>query len=253
MAVWATGGVIGAAALLAIAVGGARSTERGTASIVAHLSTALGFRLNHLTIKGGDANSTAAIASATALKPGDPTLAVDLDRLRERVEAVGWVKTARVQRLLPDTIVVAVQPRPLLAVWQHDSAANVIDASGAVIPEAQVAGFPDLPLVVGEGANESAAEILPLITARPRLMARVDAFQRVDGRRWRLKLKDGGVIELPAKGEDSALITFDQLDARSHLLELGFDRVDLRDPSATDVRMKGGTAGVTQAAVGGAV
>jgi cell division protein FtsQ len=245
--------VIAAAALLAMAVGGARSAERGAGSLAAHFTTALGFRLNHLTIRGADANATAAIAGATALKPGDPTLGVDLDRLRERVEAVGWVKAAKVQRLLPDTIVVAVEPRTLLAVWQHDNAANVIDASGAVIPEAQVAGFPDLPLVVGEGANESAGEILPLVAARPRLMARIDAFQRIDGRRWRLKLKDGGMIELPAQGEDGALIAFDQLDARSHLLEQGFDRVDLRDPSATDVRLKGGPSGVTGAAAGGAV
>jgi len=238
-AVWIAAGIAGAAFLLAVAVGGARSLEHGLGGAAGRLTSALGFRLQTLTIKGGDAFSTPDIARATALNPGDPVLGVDLDQLRERVEAVGWVKSARVQRLLPDTIVVSVQPRTLLAVWQHDNAASVVDAEGAVVPEAQPAVFTQLPLIVGEGANEAAAQILPLVQARPRLMTRLDAFQRVDGRRWRLTLKDGGVIDLPAKDEDQALIRFDQLDARLHCLDLGFERIDLRDPAATEVRMKG--------------
>jgi cell division protein FtsQ len=157
-----------------------------------------------------------------------------------------------VRRLLPDAIVVTVKPRALIAVWQHDGAAKVIDASGAVVPEAQAASFTDLPLIVGEGANEVAAAILPLIQARPRLMSRIDALQRVDGRRWRLSLKDGAVIDLPAEGEDQALIRFDQLDERLHCLERGFERIDLRDPETTDVRMKAAPAMPgPQAVVGG--
>lgn len=238
-AVWIAAGIAGAAMLLAMAVGGARTLEHGLGGAAGRLSGALGFRLHTLTIMGGDALSTPAIAQAAALTPGDPVLAIDLDKLRERVEAVGWVKTAKVQRLLPDTVVVSVVPRSLLAVWQHDNAANVVDVEGAVVPEAQPAIFTQLPLVVGEGANEAAAQILPLVQARPRLMSRIDAFQRVDGRRWRLTLKDGGVLDLPAKDEDQALLRFDQLDARLHCLDLGFERIDLRDPGATEVRMRG--------------
>lgn len=252
-AVWIATGVAAAAFLLAMVVGGARQVEHGLGGGAARLTAALGFRLHTLTIKGGDALSTPAIAAAAALNQGDPILAVDLDRLRARVETVGWVKAAHVKRVLPDTIVVSVSPRTLLAVWQHDGGANVVDAGGAVVPEAQPAGFTQLPLIVGEGANEAAAQILPLVEARPRLMSRVDAFERIDGRRWRLVLKDGGVIDLPAKNEDQALFSFDQLDERLHCLDLGFERIDLRDPSATEVRMKGvPQAAGTGAAVGGA-
>ena len=68
-----------------------------------------------------------------------------------------------------------------------------------------------------------------------------------------MKLKNGGIIDLPARGEDAALIQFDQLDARLHCLDLGFDRIDLRDPSATDVRMTSATPAVATPAPGGAV
>ena len=36
--------------------------------------------------------------------------------------------------------------------------------------------------------------------------------------------------------EDSALIQLDQLDQKSRILELGFERIDLRDPEMVAVR-----------------
>ncbi len=71
-------------------------------------------------------------------------------------------------------------------------------------------------------------------------MAKVDALIRVDGRRWDLRLKDGSLIQLPAIGEDSALIQLDQLDQKQRLLSLGFERVDLREPEMVVVRPPAG-------------
>jgi cell division protein FtsQ len=252
--VWAAGGLVFAGVVLVIGIGGlSRAVAHGAGAAADRLGTAVGLRVATLTIKGADAHSAGDIVAASGLHQGDPILALDLEAVRARIEGVGWVKSARVQRVLPDTIVVQVKQRSLLAVWQHGGLASVVDTEGAAIPEAQPDRFADLPLIVGEGANEAASEVLPLIAARPRLNARIDAFQRVDGRRWRLKLKDGGVIDLPAQGQEEALIRFDQLDASAHLLDMGFDRIDLRDPTRTDVRPKGSTSVAAQPANGGAV
>jgi cell division protein FtsQ len=35
---------------------------------------------------------------------------------------VGWVKDAKVVRMLPDTVLIAVEERPALAVWQTGAA-----------------------------------------------------------------------------------------------------------------------------------
>jgi cell division protein FtsQ len=93
-------------------------------------------------------------------------------------------------------------------------------------------------LIVGAGANEAAAGILPAISGRPRLMQRLEALVRVDGRRWDLRLKDGAIVQLPAVGEDSALIQLDQLDQSQRVLELGFERIDLRTPEMVVVRRR---------------
>lgn len=139
-------------------------------------------------------------------------------------------------RLYPDSVVINVVERRLLAVWNDGGRVGVIDSTGVVAPEADPGKFARLPLVVGDGANTAAGHILPLVQQRPRLLARLDALVRVDARRWDLRLKDGGVVQLPATDEEAALMRLDQLDQASRILDLGFSRIDLRDPQMVAVR-----------------
>jgi cell division protein FtsQ len=200
---------------------------------------AIGFKLKRVHVQGASPEALPAIQAALDLHGGEPLARLDLMALRQKVEAVGWVKNVRVVRLLPDTLVVAVDERERLAVWQHGGQVQVIDAEGRPIPEADPRRFSDLPLVVGEGADGSAASILPLVRQRPRLASRVEALVRVDGRRWDLRLKDGSLIQLPARNVEGALLQLDQIDQRSRVLELGFERIDLRVPEAAAVRFRG--------------
>ena len=206
-------------------------------------SAALGLRLDTVRLDGASPQSSADILRAAALPHGAPLLAVDLAAARRRVEQVGWVKDAKVMRLFPDSIVIAVDERHLLAVWQDNGRIGVIDNGGVVAPEADPARFTGLPLVVGDGANVAAADILPHVLSRPRLVDRLDALVRIDGRRWDLRLKDGTIVQLPprdptaaANNEEAALIRLDQLDQQSRILDLGFSRIDLRDPEMVAVR-----------------
>lgn len=195
-----------------------------------------GFRLANVHVQGASALATPDIVRAAGVAVNDPLLGMDLDALRRRVEAVGWVREARVVRLLPDTLVIAVKERRQLAVWQHNGRSVVIDDQGQVIREADPARFTSLPLVVGAGGAQHAHEILPTLAQRPKLMARMEALVRVDDRRWDLRLKDGALIQLPAVEEEQALMQLEQLDLRSRILELGFERIDLRNPDVVAVR-----------------
>lgn len=195
-----------------------------------------GFKLKTLHVQGASAQADADIRRASGLYLDQPTLGLDLADIRQRVEMVGWVKEAKVVRLLPDTVLIAVEERPALAVWQSGGRMRVIDGEGRVISEADASQFPQLPLVVGQGADQAAGSILPAVAARPRLRDRLEALVRVDDRRWDLRLKDGSLIQLPAIDEESALIQLDQLDQRQRILDLGFARIDLRDPDMVAVR-----------------
>lgn len=223
---------------------GARA-ERISASMgrgVDGLMVGMGFKLEKVFIEGESAEATAAIQRAVQLQAGQPITSIDLDAVRERVEGVGWVKSARIVRLLPNTLIVDVTEHDRLAVWQVGGRNQVIDGQGAVITGADAGRYPELPLVVGVGAEQAAAEILPLIAQRPRLMSRIEALVRVDERRWDLRLKDGSLILLPAINQEAALIQLDEMDQRRRLLELGFARIDLRTPEEVAVRPSSGNA-----------
>ena len=74
---------------------------------------------------------------------------------------MGWVEKARVIRLLPDTVVVAVTERPVMAIWQHGGRTDVIVADGRVVAGVKPDQFKNLPLIIGEGANDRALALLP--------------------------------------------------------------------------------------------
>jgi cell division protein FtsQ len=201
-----------------------------------HGAADAGFRLETVRLEGASPQSSADILRAASLTKGAPLFGLDLAAARTRVEQVGWVKSARIVRLFPDSVVISVDERRLLAVWEHAGQVGVIDANGVVAPEADPGKFAGLPLVVGDGANVAAAAILPLIQTRPRLASRLDALVRVDGRRWDLRLKGDEIVQLPASDEEAALIRLDQLDQQSRILDLEFSRIDLRDPEMVAVR-----------------
>lgn len=240
-------GLLGAVLVLAAAiilVTGDRPEKIATA-IRAGFDTqtsAMGFKVKSVQVQGTSGMAQADVVAATGLYQDQPILTLDLKALQAKVEAVGWVKSAKVVRLLPDMLVIAVVERQRLAVWQNQGQTKVVDVEGKVIQEANPANFSTLPLVVGVGANEAAPAIMPMVLSRPRLVSRMEALVRVDQRRWDLRLKDGGLIQLPAVGEDSALIQLDQIDQKSRILDLGYERIDLRNPDIVAVRPRQGPA-----------
>jgi cell division protein FtsQ len=228
----------GVAVLVLVLATGARAERIGQS--LSHgidgITTGMGLKLNRVRISGASAEATPAIRRALAVRAGQPITTLDLDALKASVERVGWVKSVRIVRLLPDTLIVDVVEHDRLAVWQTGGQVFVIDGEGKAIPGADAGRYPNLPLVVGTGADAAAGAILPLLAERPRLMSRIDALVRVDQRRWDLRLKDGSLIQLPATKQEAALIQLDAMDQRDRLLELGFSRIDLRTEGQVAVR-----------------
>lgn len=229
------------------AIGAAEKVADGASRLVALIQpmiqgrfATLGFQVGPVHLQGASVASREEILQAAAIKPGDPIWGLDLNAIRARVEAVGWVQRARVIRLLPDTLVIAVDERPLMAIWQHRGRRDVVVSDGHVVASVRPDQFKALPLIVGDGASDCASSLLPMVTQRPRLAAHLRAIRRVDQRRWDLLLKDGGVVQLGAGDEKGALARLDRLDRASRILDLGFARVDLRNPGLTVVRPRGG-------------
>lgn len=236
---WAGLGSITAVAALIAVIGWGGEMAAATGRAADEQMAAMGFRLEQVHVQGATPAGQRAILDELRLQRGQPFVFLNLNEVRDRVEGVGWVSHARVVRLLPNTLVIEVAERRPTAVWQSGGVVRVVDGQGTVIPGADPGRFSELPLVVGEGAEAASSDLIPLIDRWPRLRDRLDAAVWVDGRRWNLLLRDGGVIQLPADGVDAALVQLEAMDQSERLLDLGFARVDMRVAESVAVEPRG--------------
>lgn len=164
---------------------------------------------------------------------------VDVAGVRQKLLRYGWIKDARVSRRLPDTLVVDIVERQPAALWQDRDRLALIDSEGVVIDRVPVTQMPDLPLLVGPGANLHGRELNRILAAAPSLKPQLVSATWVGRRRWDLQLQTGETVALPEGTEAArtALAKFAELDKSTGLLGRGLIRFDLRLPGKMVVRL----------------
>ncbi len=233
---------IGVAALLVLLlIGVLRSAAPGgtLATLRERVGSATAFaglRVRDVVIEGRANTPEPLLRAALGVNKGDPMLGFSLERARERIETLSWIEHATVERRLPDTIVVNIQERRPFAIWQNDGKFVLIDRTGQIVANQDVAGFRGLPLVVGAGAPPSAATLIDALTARPALQQRVVAVVRVGERRWNLRLNNGADVMLPEGHEIAALDRLMQLQQDHDLLDRPLVAIDMRLPDRLVLR-----------------
>jgi len=168
-----------------------------------------------------------------------PQALVDVGAIRQRLLQFGWVKDARILRRLPDTLVIDIVERKPAALWQNQGELALIDSEGVVLDHVPVDKMPDLPLLIGPGANGQEQELARLMADVPTLKPQLASATWVGGRRWDLNFQSGETVALP-EGEEAArtaLVKFARLDKQTALLGRGLVRFDLRVPGKMIVRL----------------
>jgi cell division protein FtsQ len=168
-----------------------------------------------------------------------PQPMVDVAGIRQQLLRYGWVQDARVSRRLPDTLVIDIVERKPAALWQDKQRLALIDSNGVVLDRVAVDDMPDLPLLIGPGANAQARNLDALLSSVPTLKPQLASATWVGRRRWDLSFQSGETIVLP-EGEGpakEALAKFVKLDRSSGLLGRGLVRFDLRVPGKMIVRL----------------
>ena len=203
-----------------------------------HLAVAAGFGVKRVTVAGQLHATDAAITAALGAGPDTMMLGFDTNAAKARLEAVPWIRHAQVMRLLPSTLQVVVEERTPYAVWQNKGQTYVIDAEGVVLAPALREAYAGLPLVVGEGAGKSAAQLFDQLTPFGDVTKDVIAAIRVGDRRWTLKLASGLEIMLPDDNIAEALTSLAKLDEEHGVLKRDIAAVDLRLLDRVTVRLR---------------
>ena len=188
-------------------------------------------------VEGRETTDRETILKALGAGPGTPILAMSPSHAKEQLETLPWVRSAVVERRLPDTLYVRLVERKPLALWQHGGRLQLIDREGAVIPVTRLDRFAKLPMVVGDNAASHAAELLDMLATEPDLAARVSAAIRVGDRRWNLRIDNIIDVLLPADGAASAWAQLARLERSSAILKRDVQVVDVRLPDRLVLRV----------------
>ncbi len=204
---------------------------------VLDISGNVGLRVDDVVLSGRRNSDAAEILAALDIERGSPILAMNMNDARERIESLGWVRSAEIARRLPDVVFVRVIERQPLAIWQHDGQAALVDRFGQTIQRSGLDAFAHLPLIVGNGAPEHAAQLIDLLQTYPAVAKALEAAVRVSERRWNLRLRNGIDVRLPEQNISAALTRLDDFQREHALLERDVVAVDLRVPDRLIVRV----------------
>jgi cell division protein FtsQ len=237
---------VGVPALLVVVIFGAALFSRapfgqyllhGASQRLLDATAAVGLRVADIRVEGRRTTDRETIFDALGAHLGTPILAIDPVRAKAKLERLPWVRSALIERRLPDTLYVRLVEREPLALWQHDGKIELIDRTGAVIPVANLNRFAKLPLVVGADAANHAAQLLKILASEPDLAARVTAAVRVGGRRWNLRIDRAIDVLLPAGDPAAAWADLARLQRSSAILQRDVQAIDLRLPDRLVVRV----------------
>jgi len=200
------------------------------------VSAEVGFRVKEILVVGRKETSQEDLRKTIRLARGAPILAFDLDDAKRRVEALPWVREATVERMLPSTVLLTIEERQPVALWQHKERFHLIDESGAVILRKGLERFSDLLVVVGEGAPDQASDLIETLSTQPELMHLVKAAVWVGGRRWNVRLVGDVDVRLPEKNAGEAWMRLAEYEKAHRVLEKDVQILDLRIPDRLIVR-----------------
>ncbi|MGI9399907.1 MAG: cell division protein FtsQ/DivIB [Rhizobiaceae bacterium] len=186
-----------------------------------------GFQIDDIKISGGSEVSRIDVLSMLDLGPEKSLFSFDVHKARDDLKNLSWVHDVTVAKSYPDTLVISMVERIPFAIWQRGEELRIIARDGNEITSFDDR-FANLPLVVGPGANESAADIISLTSRYPEIASRVKAFVRVGSRRWDLVLNNAVTIMLQAANPESSLIEFSGLERDFFISERAISRIDLR-------------------------
>jgi cell division protein FtsQ len=234
-----------ALALLVLAGGSAWLWRSGQAEVwaqavidtTAKITARAGFAIGDVELAGREHVPADAVLQASGLHRGDAILFVDLAALRTRIEQIGWVASATVERRLPDTIHIAIVERRPFARWQIEGKTVLIDRQGVVLERDDPEQYRDLLRVVGPGASKAAASLFQLLATEPQLGQRVVNAVRVRDRRWDLEFDNGVTVRMPEDGVADAWVKLAQLEREQKILGRDIAGVDLRLADRVVVRL----------------
>ena len=200
-----------------------------------------GFGVDEVLVFGHEKTSAEELRQAVRLSRDDNIFQVNVAEIKERVEALPWVKSAVVKKsFMPNVVQIGIVEKQVKSIWQISEKFYPIDEDGKVIH----ADFkPDQPilLIVGAGAPENINALLEIIQKDNAVFKRVKVANYISQRRWNLVLDDirnGITVKLPEEKIEKAWKKLLKLNVTKGILKRKLTIIDLRLRDKVIIKLK---------------
>lgn len=196
------------------------------------------FRVSKVQVRGASLDLQSAVVTIAADRLPSSSLDLDVAQLRDKVETLPAVAKASVRIGPGGVLQIDVTERIPVLVWRYAGAIHVLDQNGAKLGTLDHrADRPDLPLVLGHGADAHVQEALDLLIAAGPVADRVRGLQRMANRRWNLILDRDQTILLPVDKPRAALRRVMGLHQADDILNRDISVVDMRNGNRPVLRL----------------
>lgn len=191
--------------------------------------TSAGFAIHSIDISGQSLTSEADVFLALGIDSKTSTVSFDAQAARDRLIALPAIKAVTIRKIYPDRVVVTLTEKIPVARWRVGGFTYLVDPDGGQIA-LDSGQYPELPLVVGEGANDDALVMLKSMERFTIARKDLAALSRIGDRRWDLIYRSGLRVQLPETGVAQALTQLETYQKRFALLDRDITLIDLRVP-----------------------
>lgn len=196
------------------------------------------FMVKLMAVDGASPELTDAIRAVLPVDFPVSSFELDLAAMHDAVTAIDAVASAEIRVRTGGVLQIDVRERQPAVVWRSATGIGTLDATGhAVTPLMARLERPDLPLIVGRGAERAVPEALALIAAAGPIAGRIRGLVRVGERRWDIVIAPEIRLMLPEAEPVPALEQIIALDEAQGLLDRDIVAVDLRNPARATVRL----------------
>lgn len=208
--------------------GKAARLEHQFLSAAADSSVKMGLNLQNIYLEGKNYTKSDSIIQALGVRIGQPLLTIPLDDIKQRLEKLDWIKSAVIERQLPNTLHVRIVERNPVALWQNAGQLYLIDEDGVLIVEDNLKPFKHLIILVGGDAPMYANQLLTMLKKDMELYKHASSAIRVGERRWNIRFAEGIEIKLPEENPEEAWKFISDMHRDDKLFNKNIRSVDLR-------------------------
>lgn len=186
------------------------------------------FQVKKIDFDGNDRVPDILLRKASGLRYKSNIFSCDIKKAKERLERVSWIRSAMVQRILPDKIYVRVSERVPIAILQCKHKLHLIDTDGKILDYDGIGNFENLPIIVGEKSEKETSYLLNCLEKFPKIRKQLVFAVWVGKRRWNIKLNRGIMVKLPEKNLDKALTILDEISDDNGFFNSDIAELDMR-------------------------